>query len=270
MNASDPLEFETIRTAMQGRGAGLITLNRPEVHNAFNETMIAELSRALAIFCGDDSLRTLTIAGAGKSFCAGADLNWMRRTADFSEQQNYADALRMAAMLDRLQTFPKPTIAVVHGNVFGGGVGLAACCDIAIAEQSAVFSLSEVKLGLIPATISPYVSAAIGSRHSRRYFLTGERFDAATAQKIGLIHEYGDGAAIREIEAHLMTCLLAGGPQAQTAAKQLIQELLTAPQIDASLRQAAAKSIASARASAEGREGIRAFLEKREPRWPGR
>ncbi len=267
MNASDVMEFETIRAVTNGNGAYSITLNRPEVHNAFNETMIAELSRALEMLCCEDSLRTLTIAGAGKSFCAGADLNWMRRTAKFSEPQNYEDALRMAAMLNQLHKFPKPTIAVVHGNVFGGGVGLVACCDIAIAAQNAVFSLSEVKLGLIPATISPYVNAAIGTRNSRRYFLTGERFDAATAQRIGLIHEYGNRAAVSKIEANLGAHLLASAPQAQTAAKELVQELLTVPQVDADLQQLTAKSIAAVRSSAEGKEGISAFLRKREPRW---
>src|SRR3954454_15470507 len=209
---------------------GLITLNRPERHNAFDDALIVELTDALRAMEGDDSVRVVVLSGAGKSFSAGADLNWMKRMAGYSKDDNVRDAMGLGALMRTLAFMPKPTIARVHGAAYGGGVGLVACCDIAVALQSATFSLSEVKLGLIPAVISPYVVAAMGSRAARRYFLTGERFDATEAHRIGLVHSVvADETSLDEAIDQIVISLLAGGPVAQSEAKQLIAAVVNRP-----------------------------------------
>jgi len=244
----------------------LVALARPDVHNAFDETSIAELTDVLHAIDADDDVRALVLLGHGKSFCAGADLHWMRRMAGYSTAQNLADARALATMLATLDNLSKPTIARVHGPAYGGGVGLVACCDIAIASPDATFAMSEAKLGLIPATVGPYVVAAIGARHARRFFLTAERFTAAEAFRIGLVH---DLSPIEEMDARineLLGALLVAGPQAQREAKALVRAIAAQP-IDAALIEDTARRIARVRASHEAKEGIAAFLDKRPPTW---
>jgi methylglutaconyl-CoA hydratase len=257
--------YEMLAVAIQGAVA-TVTLARPDVHNAFNETLIAELTDALRTLDADAAVRVVVLAGQGRSFCAGADLNWMKRMAGYGHAENLADATALAAMLQTLYALSKPTIARVHGPAFGGGVGLVAACDVALAAEGASFSLSEVKLGLIPATIGPYVVEAIGARAARRYFLTAERFDAAEALRIGLVHEVvaADGLDAR-VDA-LLGALRAAGPQAQAAAKALIRAVAQRP-IDAAVIADTAERIAAVRASAEGKDGVAAFLGKRPPAW---
>jgi methylglutaconyl-CoA hydratase len=247
-------------------GVARVTLERPQVHNAFDEAMIAALTAALAGVDADPAVRVVVLQGAGRSFCAGADLDWMRRTAGYSEDENLADARRLAALLATLANLAKPTLARVHGNAFGGGVGLCACCDIALCSDDARFALSEVRLGLIPATIGPYVVDAIGARQARRYFLTGERFDAATAQRIGLVHEAVPAADLDARVAALVGALLEAGPHAQQEAKRLVRRV-RAGAIDAAMIEDTSRHIAAVRASPEGREGIDAFLARRNPAW---
>ncbi|HKW81812.1 MAG TPA: enoyl-CoA hydratase-related protein, partial [Casimicrobiaceae bacterium] len=214
------------------RAIAVVTLSRPEVHNAFEQTLIRELTVALDRLDRDRGVRAVVLAGAGKSFCAGADLNWMRRMAAFSRAQNLADANALARMLSKLDRMSKPTIARVHGAAYGGGVGLVACCDIAFGAPEATFSLSEVRLGLIPATVGPYVVDAIGARAARRYFLTGERFGADEARRLGLLHEV---VPLPELDAHInevIGALLIAGPAAQGEAKRLIRAVARRP-IDA-------------------------------------
>jgi methylglutaconyl-CoA hydratase len=247
-------------------GVAVVALARPEVHNAFNEMLIAELTHALLALDADPAVRVVVLAGQGRSFCAGADLNWMQRMAGYGDAENLADAGALAAMLAALDRMGKPTIARVHGAAFGGGVGLVACCDIAIAAQEATFSLSEARLGLIPATIGPYVVAAIGAREARRYFLTAERFTAAEAMRIGLVHDIVPADAIDERIDTLIDELLAAGPQAQAAAKDLVRAVSARP-IDDGVIADTVRRIAAVRASDEGREGVAAFLERRTPAW---
>jgi len=244
----------------------LVALARPEVHNAFDDTLIAELTRVLETLDGDAAVRAVVLLGHGRSFCAGADLNWMKRMAGFGHAENLADATALAAMLKTLHRLSKPTIARAHGSVFGGGVGLVACCDIAFAAHDATFSLSETKLGLIPATIGPYVVEAMGARHARRYFLSAERFTAAEAFRIGLVH---DICPIDELDGRineLLGALLAAGPHAQAEAKALIRAVAARPIDDAVIADTAAR-IARVRGSPEGKEGVAAFLEKRPAAW---
>lgn len=244
----------------------IVTLNRPDVHNAFDETLIARLTEILVSLDDDRGVRAVVLIGAGRSFCAGADLNWMRRMAAFGHDENLADANALATMLRTLYTLSKPTIARVHGAALGGGAGLVAACDIAIAAQDAVFALSEAKLGLIPATISPYVMEAIGARQARRYFVTGERFTAAEALRIGLLH---DIVPVTELDTRIdamLDALMAAGPEAQRECKALIRAVAHRP-IDAALIAGTAQHIADVRASPEGREGVAAFLGKRPPAW---
>ena len=244
----------------------LVTLARPEVRNAFDETLIAEMTRALQALDADETVRAVVLLGDGKSFCAGADLNWMKRMAGHGHAENLADATALANMLRTLYRLAKPTIARVHGSAFGGGVGLVACCDIAFAAQDATFSLSEVKLGLIPATIGPYVVEAIGARHARRYFLSAERFTAAEAFRIGLVHELCPLAELDGRINELLGALLVAGPRAQGEAKALIRAIGERP-IDDALIADTASRIARVRGSKEAREGVAAFLEKRVPAW---
>ncbi len=244
-----------------------VTLNRPEVHNAFDEHLIAALTELFEAFAEDGDLRCVLLTGAGRSFSAGADLSWMRRTAEYSEEANLEDARRLERMLRTLDELPKPTIAMVNGAAMGGGVGLVAACDIAIAAERAVFALSEVRLGLVPAVISPYVLRAVGIRACRRYFLTGERFDAAEARRIGLLHEVVAEAELEIRALDIAEAILKGGPEALADAKSLIR--LSQSLEGSLLGEATARLIARRRASAEGREGVAAFLEKRPPAWRG-
>lgn len=258
---------QMVELTMDPRGVARVTMNRPEVHNAFNAEMIAALSNAFRNVAARRDVRVMVLAAAGKSFSAGADANWMQSFAAMTHAENMADAGELAAMLELLNRLPKPTIAAVNGAAFGGGVGLVACCDLAVAVESAVFSLSEVRLGLIPATISPYVVAAMGARQARRWFTTGERFPAARAREIGLIHELvSDAAALDAAVEDLIGNYLANGPEAVTAAKDLVFAVTNRP-LDGNLMQETARRIADRRVSAEGQEGLAAFLAKRKPHW---
>ena len=243
-----------------------VRMNRPEKHNAFDEHLIAELTQAFRDLASDTAVRVVVLAANGQSFSAGADLDWMKRMSAMGRAENERDAMALADLMEAIDRCPKPVVGVIQGAAFGGGVGLVACCDIAIATSSASFCLSEVRLGLIPAVITPYVVAAIGPRACRRYFLTAERFDAATAAKLGLVHRVVEPEALEAARDETVKQLLTGGPTAQTAAKVLVRRVTGAP-IDDALRHDTAARIADARASTEGKEGIAAFLEKRKPNW---
>ena len=246
---------------------GLVTMNRPERHNAFDDALITELTDALRTMEADEQVRLVVLSGAGKSFSAGADLHWMKRMAGYSKDENQRDAMAMAALMRTLAHLRKPTIARVHGAAYGGGVGLVACCDVAVGSHGATFALSEARLGLIPAVISPYVVAAMGERAARRYFVTGERFDAAEAWRLGLLHEITptDGAMDDKI-GEICDALLDCGPAAQREAKDLIRAVANKP-LHSEMVQDTAERIARIRSSPEGREGVAAFLEKRKPSW---
>lgn len=256
---------QTVLYSVNG-GVATITLNRPDLHNAFNEIVIGELTRYFEKAGEDKSVRVAVLRGNGKSFSAGGDLHWMRRMADYTYQQNVNDAMRLGTLLKTMNTLGKPTIALVQGNAFGGGVGLTACCDIAIAEEGAQFCLSEVRIGLIPSIIAPYVMAAIGSRQARRYFMTAERFDARVAEKIGLVHEVCAKGALDQALEQLVTAIMDGAPQAQARGKKLILGIAARP-VDDAMIQHTVEQIAEARASDEGKEGLSAFLNKTEPYW---
>ncbi|MCW8307593.1 enoyl-CoA hydratase/isomerase family protein [Acidiphilium sp. PA] len=258
---NDPIDFR-----IDGHGIATITLDRAELHNAFDDAMITGLLDILGKVATDAEIGLVVLQGRGRSFSAGADLNWMRRSAAYTPEQNLADAQDLARLMHALHTMPKPTLALVQGAVFGGGVGLVACCDIALATSDAKFSFSEVRLGLIPAVISPYVIAAIGPRQARRYFQTGEIFTAETAHRIGLVHEVVAPDALPATRDALIAALQRGGPQAKASAKALIAEVADRP-IDRALIVRTAQLISEHRASAEGREGLAAFLEKRAPSW---
>jgi len=246
---------------------GLVTLNRADRHNAFDDALIAELTAALQALEAEDGIRVVILASAGRSFSAGADLNWMKRMAAYSMEDNRRDALALGALMRTLAQLSKPTIARVQGAAYGGGVGLVACCDIAVATQDATFSFSEVKLGLLPAVISPYAIAAIGERAARRYFLTGERFEAAEAWRLGLVHELcRDADDMDEKIGTIVDALLACGPVAQREAKDLVRAVAGRP-VTAELIEDTAERIARMRSSPEGREGVGAFLEKRRAAW---
>ncbi|WP_049236418.1 enoyl-CoA hydratase/isomerase family protein [Moraxella canis] len=243
-----------------------VWLNRPEVHNAFNEGVISELQRAFEDLGADDEVRVVMLAGRGKSFSAGADLNWMKKAGEADLDENIADAERLAKMLQTLATLPKPTIARVHGAALGGGMGLASTCDICIASTEAKFATSEVRLGLAPSTISPYVIRAIGERQARRYFLTAERIDAQTAYHIGLAHEV---CAPDELDAtvdKIIQAILQGAPNAQADSKTLI-DMVAKKAVDEALLTETAKHIATIRQGSEAKEGLQAFLNKRSPAW---
>ena len=259
------MSYKTIEMQV-AHGAAVIWLNRPDVRNAFDETMIAELTSAFGEVDADSEVRVVVLAGKGKAFCAGADLNWMKRMAEVDFEENRKDAMTFGAMLGRLRAVKKPTVARLHGAVFAGGMGLAAACDIAVASTDAEFCLSEVRLGLIPATIGPYVLAAIGERAARRYFLTAERFDAAEAYRIGFVQELAPPHELDKMVNGILGHLVQGAPGAQAAAKELIAAVADRP-VSAEMMSDMAVRIAAARASDEGREGMRAFLEKRSPSW---
>lgn len=250
-------------------GVAIVTLNRPEKRNAFDELMIGGLSDTFETLKGADNVRIVFLRGEGESFCAGADIDWMRRAAEFSEQGNETDALALARMLRHLHELPQVTVALAHGAVMGGGAGLVAACDIAVAVKDAKFRFSEVRLGLTPATISPYVIEAIGPRHAKALFATAESFDGVYAEKIGLAQYVVDTAGdLRKTMEHLSELTLAAAPGAVSDAKALVR-YVAGHKIDDGLAKETARRIAARRISAEGREGLAAFLEKRKPEWNG-
>ena len=247
-------------------GVARLTLDRPEIRNAFDDALIAELTQALRGLDADDKVRAVVLAGNGPAFCAGADLNWMKRMAGYTYEQNLADARALATMLKTLDRMSKPTIARVHGPAFAGGVGLVAACDIAIGTPEARFCLSEAKLGLSPATISPYVVRAMGERMARRYFLTAEVFDANEAHRIGLLSMVSPSEKLDGEIDEILKHLVKGGPQALSKIKDLIRAV-SSGSLDDSVIEDTAQRIAEIRVSPEGREGIASFLDKRKPAW---
>jgi methylglutaconyl-CoA hydratase len=257
---------DKVITRLDEHGNATVMLNRPEVHNAFDPEMVAALTDALRTIGGDAAVRAVVLVGAGTSFCAGADIAHMKASAGFSKKQNFEAAQQSAEMLHTLYTLPKPTIACVRGPVRGGGCGLVAACDIAIASRTATFRFTEVKLGIIPSMISPYVIAAIGSRMAHRYMLTGEEFDCAEAFRIGLVHDIAEDEEVGGKIGALLGELYTSGPQAIAAAKTLIPFAAGAA-IDAALVAETSRRIAGIRATPEAQEGLSAFLEKRRPAW---
>ena len=259
------MSYETLEIVREA-GVATIWMNRPDVHNAFNAQLIADLTTACIALDADDSVRAVVLAGRGKSFSAGADLNWMKAAGEASEAENFADAMKLAGMLRTLAEMRKPTIARVHGAALGGGMGLASACDICIASDRAVFATSEVKFGIIPSAISPYVIRAIGERQAYRYFQTAERINAARAAALGLAHE---AVATDELDAkvkEVVEALLQGGPKSQAAAKDLIRAVANRPVSDAVVEDTA-RRIASLRVTPEAKEGLAAFLDKRPAAW---
>jgi len=265
--AARPARAATTLDLALSDGVLLVGLDRPKVHNAFDETLIAELTGCIEEASADDAVRVIVLhGGTSASFCAGADLEWMCRAAGYGREENLRDARALAKMLRTLDGCPKPTVARVHGAAYGGGTGLVACCDIAIASTDATFALSEVKLGIIPATIGPYVLAAIGPRAARRYFQTGERFEAAEAYRLGLVHDLAQPHELDTRVNELIGALLVAGPQAQREAKALVRAIAHRP-VDDALVEDTVQRIARVRAGAEAREGIAAFLGKRSAAW---
>ena len=249
-----------------GSGVSTVTLNRPEVRNAFNDEVIAELTAVFIELGKREEVRCIVLAASGKAFCAGADLNWMKRMADYTRDENVADAGALAEMLRVVYACPKPTIAKVQGDVYAGGTGLVAACDIAVSVDTAAYCLSEVKLGLIPATISPYVIRAMGARAAHRYFLTAERFDAVEALRIGFVHEVVTANALDTKVAEIAKTLVDAGPEAVRLCKKLVQDVAQR-EITPSLIQMTVEGIADIRVSPEGQEGVQSFLQKRKPGW---
>ena len=247
-------------------GLATVTLNRPEVRNAFNDEVIAELTAVFLELGRRAEVRCIVLASSGTAFCAGADLNWMKRMAGYSRDENLADATALARMLEVIYTCPKPTLAKVQGDVYAGGLGLVAACDIAIAADTAHYCVSEVRIGLIPATISPYLVRAMGARAAHRWFLTAERFDAAQATHCGLVHEAVPADELDTRVAAIARNLVQAGPEAVRACKRLLHDV-AGHEMSASLLQDTAERIADIRVSPEGREGIGAFLDKRKPNW---
>ena len=248
------------------QGLATVALNRPDVRNAFNEDVIAELTQAFTQLGQQADVRCIVLAANGSAFCAGADLNWMRRIAGYSHAENVADAAQLAEMLRVIQTCPKPTVARIQGDVYAGGMGLVAACDVAVSVDTAHFCLSEVKLGLIPATISPYVIRAMGTRAAHRYFLTAERFNAAEALRIGFVHEVVAAEALDAKVTQITSALLAASPNAVTTCKRLVRDV-AGQEISLELVAMTVQAIADSRTSLHGREGVQAFLEKRKPSW---
>lgn len=259
------MNYETLTIAIADKVAS-VTLNRPELRNAFNEQAIAELALAFDELGRNELVRAIVLAANGPAFCAGADLNWMKKMAGYSIDENLADASRLADMLRTIYLCPKPTVAKVQGDCYAGGMGLVAACDIVVAADTVNFCLSEVKLGLIPATISPYVIKAMGEQAARRYFITAERFDAAAALRMGFAHEVVAADDLDTTVAGLLKSLVSNSPHAVVEAKKLVREVVGVPVTDALLRDTAER-IAAIRASNEGREGVASFLEKRKPNW---
>ncbi len=262
------MNYQTIRVEREAANGQIarLTLHRPEVRNAFNEVVIAELTAAFSELGQDPHLRAIVLAAEGKAFCAGADLNWMKAMAHFSWDQNHADAALLAEMLWTIYSCPVPVIARVQGDAYAGGVGLVSVCDVVVAVESAGFCLSEAKLGLLPATIGPYVVRALGEQASRRYFLTAERFSAGEAHRLGLVHELATAETLDEKVDAIAAAIAANGPAAVRACKRLVQDVAHA-RITPALRDDTARRIADIRASAEGREGVQSFLNKSRPAW---
>lgn len=259
--------YSTLLVARSGHTA-TVTLNRPELRNAFNETTIAELTQAFRALGDDDAVRVIVLAANGAAFCAGADLHWMKKMAGYTHAENHADALQLANMLRTIYACPKPVVAQVQGDCYAGGMGLVAACDIIVAADAVQFCLSEVKLGLIPATIAPYVIKAMGEQAARRYFLTAERFTAAQAQALGFVHEVTSAETLAAKVGDIAQALAANSPHAVRAAKRLVREV-AGRSVDDALLADTAQRIADIRASRQGREGIAAFLDKRKPDWLG-
>ncbi|MCA3186319.1 MULTISPECIES: enoyl-CoA hydratase/isomerase family protein [unclassified Cupriavidus] len=259
------MQFTTLSVTAE-RHIATVTLNRPDVCNAFNETVIAELTGAFRALGDTPEVRAIVLTGNGPAFCAGADLNWMKKMAGYSDDENRADALTLAQMLHTVWVCPKPVIARVQGDTYAGGMGLVAACDIAVASATANFCLSEAKLGLLPATISPYVIRAMGEQAARRYFITAERFDAAEALRLGFLHAVVPPQDLDEKVAEIAATLANNSPNAVRESKRLVQEV-AGREIDSGLLADTANRIAAIRASEEGREGVRSFLEKRAPSW---
>lgn len=259
------MSYQTIELQRAGCCA-TVWLNRPQVRNAFDDTVIAELTQAFTALGADTQVRVIVLAARGPAFCAGADLNWMKQMAGYSADQNRADAARLAQMLKTIYACPQPVVAKVQGDCYAGGMGLVAACDIAVAADAAQFCLSEVKIGLIPATIAPYVVRAMGARAAHRYFLTAERFAAQQAHAIGFVHEVVAPAGLDAKMNEIVQTLLAASPQAIRAAKRLLQDVAGA-ELNEDLIADTVERIAAIRSSEEGREGVQAFLEKRKPEW---
>lgn len=256
----------TLKIAIDARGVATVTMCRAEKHNAFDDAVIAELTQAFQQLAGNSNVRAMVLAAEGKSFSAGADLGWMKRMAAYSYEENLRDAMALATMLKTLNTLPFPTIARVQGAAFGGAVGLVSCCDMAIGTPRASFSLSEVKIGLIPATISPYVISAIGQRASRRYFMTAERFSAEEAARLGLVTQVVTEEQLDETIDAMITTLLANSPAAIRAAKELVFDVENRVLSDELIKDTSER-IARIRVSPEGQEGLGAFFEKRPAAW---
>ena len=258
--------MDKVITDIDDHGVARVRLNNPDKHNAFDDEIIGELTEVFVAIADNSNVRVMVLGSEGKSFSAGADLEWMKRMASYSYEENLRDASALALMLKTLNEIPQPTIARVQGAAFGGAVGLVSCCDMAVAASAASFSLSEVKIGLVPATISPYVIAAIGQRAVRRYFVTAERFDAHRAMEIGLVNEVVDAEQLDQEIARLIDAVLANGPEAIIAAKRLVFDIAGKP-IDQQLIDSTCETIAAIRVSEQGQEGLQAFLEKRKPHW---
>lgn len=259
------MNYDTLQVDNRS-GAAWLWMNQPAVHNAFDERLIAELTAALQALDADPAVRAIVLAGRGRSFSAGADLKWMQRQGAASEADNLQDARRLATLFRTLAECRKPTVARVQGAALGGGMGLASACDICVASEQASFATSEVKFGIVPAAISPYVIRAIGERQAYRYFQTAERIDAVRAREIGLVHELTSAEQLDAVVERLLQALCAGGSQAQAAAAELIRAVANRP-IDNDLVEDTARRIASLRATPEAREGLAAFLDKRPPAW---
>lgn len=259
------MSYQTLEVVIAERVA-TVTLNRPDVRNAFNETTIAEIAQAFHAVGVDGSVRAVVLAASGPAFCAGADLNWMKKMAGYTRDENRADAAQLAEMLRTIYTCPKPVVAKIQGDCYAGGMGLAAACDIAVAADTVNFCLSEVKLGLIPATISPYVIKSMGENAARRYFLTAERFSAQEALRIGFVHQVVAADALDAAVADIVKALVANSPNAVKEAKRLVHDVAGNPLSEALIADTAER-IADIRSSDEGKEGVRSFLEKRKPNW---
>jgi methylglutaconyl-CoA hydratase len=257
--------MNTLDIHIEGRVAKVF-LNRPEVRNAFNDGVITELAETFTRLGQDPGVRAIVLGGHGKAFCAGADLNWMKSMAGFGWEDNRADATRLAEMLWTIYSCPLPVVGRLHGDCYAGGMGLAACCDVLVAAEGMHFCLSEARLGLLPATISPYVMRAMGEQAARRYFITAERFSAAQARDMGFVHELVAPDALDPKVDEIVALLVANGPAAVKACKRLVQDF-AGREITQDLRAETARRIADIRASDEGREGVQAFLNKREPAW---
>lgn len=259
------MSHDFLRAEIQA-GVARVTLNRPDVRNAFNAELIAEITRTFQKLGQLADIRCIVLAANGTAFCAGADLNWMRGMADYTREQNLADAAQLADMMRTIYECPKPTIACIQGDVYAGGMGLVAACDMAVSVDTANFCLSEVKLGLLPSTISPYVIRAMGARAAHRYFLTAERFNAVEALRLGFVHEVVAAAGLDAKVAELSTALCSAGPVAVKLCKKLVQDV-AGKDIDQALIELTIASIADVRVSPEGREGLQSFLQKRKPSW---